>query len=136
MNLRKSIALLAAPLAIVLLTACEVAEKTSGAVEWTAKRATGSYSATIGAEPDEVVYVVEDVVQDLGLNMVSADATAVDGVVNAQTAQGKDVTIRVEKAGPGASTMWVRVGPFGDRDLSDEIIAGTKQRLGFTPVRY
>lgn len=95
----------------------------------TMKKMTGTYEVSVAAEPDQVVAAVEAALAELELKTVTSSATKVDGEVLAKTAQDKDVKIKVRREGDGVTKMSVHVGAFGDKSISDAIIAKTKAQL-------
>jgi hypothetical protein len=89
----------------------------------------GSYSAMVDSTPDKVTAAAKSAVQDMQLTNVNSTATAIDGKVTAETAQGQDVTIDVAQAGDNISKVTVRVGATGDDAVSQQIIDKIKKDL-------
>lgn len=95
----------------------------------TMSKATGTYDVMLSAAPDQVVDAVKQALGDLKINVAGASATKLDGEVNARTAQGDDITIKVNSEGEGVSRMTVKVGTLGDKTISQSIIDNTQKHM-------
>jgi len=95
----------------------------------TAQKVTGTRFAHFSADPDQVVEAAKEALDELDLQMISSAATKLDGQIEAKTAQGKTVSITVEKEGEGVSKVGVKVGTFGDETISNAVIEKTRARL-------
>jgi hypothetical protein len=95
----------------------------------TAAKATGTHYARFAAEPDQVVEAAKGALDELELQTLSSSATKLDGQIVAQTAQGKKVTIKVNKEAEGVSKASIKVGTVGDKAISEAIIEKTQERL-------
>jgi len=90
----------------------------------------GSYEAVVAAPADRAIGAAEEVVHELRLRLVSSQSTAVDGRVEALTANDRKVVIQTETAGASVSRLSVRVGNgFGDESLSLDIIERIRAKL-------
>lgn len=78
----------------------------------------GELKADIDATPPEVIAATEKAFRDLIWSRETAAASATDGMATARTATGKEVTVRVETKTPEVSTVGIRIGTFGDENLS------------------
>jgi hypothetical protein len=87
----------------------------------------GELKADVEAAPPEVVAATEKAFRDLIWSRDVATASATDGLATARTATGKEVRVRVELKTPEVSTVAIRIGTFGDENLSrllyDRIVA-------------
>ena len=94
------------------------------------KNTFGTYNTLLSAEPEEVTEAAAEVAQDLKLVNVQMRSTAVDGLVEAHTADDTKVTIRAKMAGDGVTQIKIRVGAgFGDEMLSLDILDRIKVKL-------
>jgi Protein of unknown function (DUF3568) len=91
----------------------------------------GSYSTMIDSTPDKVTNAAQKAAQDLKLQNVQSQGTAVDGYVTAQTAQGDDVRIDIAQAGDNVSKVTIRVGATGDESVSKQLVDGIKSHLSW-----
>lgn len=89
----------------------------------------GTYVAAMEAKPDQVAKAAEDVCKELKLTIVTANASALDGLVEAKTAQDTSVTIKIQRMTDTQSEVTVRVGVLGDSELSMMILNKIKARL-------
>lgn len=118
---RTCIALIALTLGL-LLTGCSTHEPG-------VKNFAGSIEGYVDASPERTAAAAETVVKDLKLALVSSVATKLDGKVVATTAQGKDVTIDIKRAGDNVSEVSIRVGTLGDESLGVKIFNDIKKQL-------
>ena len=90
----------------------------------------GTIETMIDAEPDEIIRAAEEVVADLGLHLVSSDATKIDGRLIATTARDREVKIETEVSAENVSEISIRVGSgLGDEALSLQILNAIKDKL-------
>lgn len=87
----------------------------------------GELEADVEATPQAVIAATEKAFRDLIWAKETATATATDGLATARTATGKEVKVTVVTKTPEVSTLGIRVGTFGDENLSrllyDRILA-------------
>lgn len=87
----------------------------------------GELEADIEATPQAVIAATERAFRDLIWAKETASASATDGQATARTATGKEVKVTVVSKTPEVSTIGIRIGTFGDENLSrllyDRIIA-------------
>jgi len=95
----------------------------------TMKKATGTQYAHFSADPDRVVEAAKAALTELQLETLSATASKLDGRIEAKTAQGKAVTIQVEREAEGVSKAAIKVGTLGDDTIGNAIIEKTNQHL-------
>jgi hypothetical protein len=82
----------------------------------------------VPAPPAQVTDAARETLEDLDLQMIFAESTKVDGKVTAMTAREKKVDIDVSETDDGLSKVCVRIGEFGDEDLSVEILDRIEQK--------
>lgn len=85
--------------------------------------------AMIPATPEEITHAAQAVVEDMSLILVSADATGLDGLVVARTAQRKRVTIDIKRQTDKVSHVKIRVGTLGDQATSVMILERIQDEL-------
>jgi hypothetical protein len=87
----------------------------------------GELKADLDGTPPEVIAATEKAFRDLIWSKEVATASANDGLATARTATGKEVEVTVEMKTPEVSTVGIRIGTFGDENLSrllyDRIVA-------------
>jgi len=90
----------------------------------------GTIKAVLAASPSAVIEAANEVLGDMDLVIINSNSTSIDGRVIARTAQ--DVKVRVDstKVGENVSEVFIRVGKFGDTDLSLTILDKIKEELG------
>ena len=89
----------------------------------------GSYRVTMEAPPTEVADAAQEALEDLGLKRITAEATEVDMAVVGYTAQNDKATISGTRVGEASTDVSVRVGTFGDEDLSSTILRRIEENL-------
>ena len=89
----------------------------------------GEMKATLDGTPDKVVAATEKAFADLSITKVSSSATKLDGKVVGKTATGKDITITVKSSTEKTSEIFIRVGTFGDEELSRQILSKIEANL-------
>lgn len=78
----------------------------------------GELKADVDATPQAVISATERAFRDLIWSKEVATASATDGLATARTATGKTVEVTVEAKTPETSTVGIRIGTFGDENLS------------------
>ncbi len=68
--------------------------------------------------------------KDLAIPVNSAKKDELGGTIEATRSDGKVVKITLETAGPGTTTVKIRVGMFGDEEASKAINRRIGERLG------
>jgi hypothetical protein len=105
----------------VLLSACAGCQAT--------KKVTGTHYTHFSADPDQVVAAAEQALAELELQTISSSASKLDGWIEARTAQGKKVAIKVKQEAEGVSEVSIKVGTLGDRTISEAIFEKTRVQL-------
>ena len=78
----------------------------------------GELKADVDATPPEVIAATEKAFRDPIWAKDTAAASATDGLATARTATGKEVRVTVEMKTPEVSSIGIRIGTFGDENLS------------------
>lgn len=60
-------------------------------------------------------------VEDLGLSTESKENDAFNGVIKGKMADGKSFTVTVKRLGENLTEVGVRIGTFGNREISESI---------------
>jgi hypothetical protein len=89
----------------------------------------GELEATEAAPIGQVFDATKAVVDELQFKVLSADADAYEGKVHAETARGKEIGITLERESDAVTTIRIRVGVFGDENLSRLIHERIRARL-------
>ena len=127
MNQLKKLSLAALALAApTLFTACESLRANPGPDGTAFSLAT--LDGTIHGTPKQVVAAAESVLREMDLRVVSSAASGVDGKLVARSALDKPIHIEVRKVDEATSKLSIRIGTFGDADLSREIYRKTKAK--------
>jgi hypothetical protein len=107
--------------AMLVLPACETSQagvKSDYLRQWT----------TVDADVADTTDAVEEVLNDMELLDVKASHTAIDGQVEAETADDTEIEVAIKKEGDGSEvTVWV--GKVGDPELGKEILAAVEDKL-------
>ncbi|MBL0715630.1 MAG: DUF3568 family protein [Desulfosarcina sp.] len=78
----------------------------------------GELKADLDAPPATVIKATERAFRDLIWSKESARSSATDGLATARTATGKEVTVTVNRKTESVSQIGIRIGTFGDENLS------------------
>jgi hypothetical protein len=113
--------------ALTSLSGCLVAAAGAGAAG--TAYVMGSLDSSLPATPQKVVEATESVLKDTDIRVVSKDATGLDGSVVATTALDTKIQITIKRQDDKNSKISIRVGTFGDRELSEELFEKIKAKL-------
>jgi hypothetical protein len=89
----------------------------------------GDLEAQVGAGVTEVYDAAGRALAALGLSVDSSEASAIDASIDARTAEGKRVALRIEPVTGARSELTIRVGTNGDEELSRRIYERIQQEL-------
>ncbi len=90
----------------------------------------GSIEAKLATTPNRATAAAEEVLREMELRMGEVMSTAIDGRVEAQTANDDQVVIRTKAGGPDVTEISIRVGSgMGDEALSLEILDRIRAKL-------
>ena len=89
----------------------------------------GEMRSDVDASPQKIVSASAAALKELDIPVQSQDATSVDGRVEGKTALDKKVTVSVKRKSDTTSSVGIRVGTFGDEELSRRILDGIKAHL-------
>jgi hypothetical protein len=89
----------------------------------------GELEANIDADYDRVVEATRSAVADLEFARVSENKDALKAVMISRTAMDKKVEITVANSGKKLTNIKIRVGVFGDEQLSMSVLDKIKSRL-------
>ena len=78
----------------------------------------GELKADVDATPQAVMAATEKAFRDLIWTKETVEASATDGLATAHTATGKEVKVTVFTKTPQVSELGIRIGTFGDENLS------------------
>ena len=78
----------------------------------------GELRGDIEASPPAVIKATERAFRDLIWSKESAKSSATDGLATARTATGREVTVTVTRKTEEVSQVGIRIGTFGDENLS------------------
>ncbi len=102
-----------------------VREATSDAVAWVRD----ALQTTVDAPLDRTVKSTTRALQNLQFAAVATKADALAGVVTAQTARDEKIEITITSVTPVQTRLDIRVGAFGDRPVSQRILAEIQAEL-------
>lgn len=83
----------------------------------------------VAANTTDATAAARKAVESLKLTSVTSQATSIDGIVTARTAQGDDVTISIDREGDDVSKVSIRVGTWGDEATSLSIIEKMRETI-------
>lgn len=89
----------------------------------------GSLDCCVPGSPEKVVQASEKALKQEDLHMVSSDSTGVDGKIVAKTALDTTIAITVTRHDDASSKISIRVGTFGDRAMSNDLLEKIRANL-------
>jgi hypothetical protein len=92
----------------------------------------GEAESTYAASFDRTWNAALGALRDADLQVKDTERDGNDGTIKAVRADDKDVTVTLESAGPGTTSVKVRIGTFGDEEASRAIHRQIASRLGVT----
>ena len=110
------------------LPGCLVAAAGAGAAG--AVYVMGSLDGSLPATPQRIVEATNDVLAESDIHVLSSDATCIDGTVVGRTALDKRVEITVKKVDEKNSRISIRIGTFGDHDISRDLFDRIQAKVG------
>ena len=93
----------------------------------TYKQIKGELQSTEKVSLDRAYQATEKAVKDLELTITSKQKDAFDGEVIARRATGKKVTIKLKRQSVSVTEIKIRVGTFGDEQISKDILDTMKK---------
>jgi hypothetical protein len=89
----------------------------------------GDLDTTVNADYEKVVSAAREAVSELEFAKVSDNKDALKAVLVSRTAQDKKVEITLQNTGKKITNVKIRVGVFGDEQLSISILDKIKSNL-------
>ncbi len=91
--------------------------------------ANGALQATLDADLERAVKATERALDDLKITVLSGGESGIDAHFKARTADDTSVTIKLQTETEKTSSISIRVGTFGDKNLSLQILDKIKSKL-------
>ncbi|MBI2518594.1 MAG: DUF3568 family protein [Opitutae bacterium] len=114
-------------LALPVLSGCIIAAAGAGAGTMAYVR--GELDTTLGNNYNKVVDATRTALKELEFARVSENKDALKAVFVSRTALDKKVEVTVEKVGDKSTKVQIRVGLFGDEQMSVSILDKIKSNL-------
>lgn len=111
--------------ALATLPGCVVNETSPGGTSYSF----GHLDGTLPATPQRVVEASDAVLREEEMHVVSKDATALDGKVVARTALDTQIEVTVKRLDDANSHVSIRVGAWGDAQISRDLFEKIKAKL-------
>jgi hypothetical protein len=113
-----------------VLLGCKSAVVTPEGTEATYSSAEGLLRSTLGAPMPDVVNATTATLEDLELVGIDSTVDRLKGKITARMAVGKKVTINLEAVDFDSTSIRIKVGTFGDRSISLQILRNIEKHLG------
>jgi len=84
---------------------------------------------TLDAPVEDVIAAAKAVVEEMGLGLVSANSTKLEGSVVARNSEDKKLEIDVKSVTDTSSKVSIRKGFFGDGDAQQQVMDKIKDKL-------
>jgi len=92
----------------------------------------GDLETEIDASPTQVAAATEGAFEDLSLTLVSSEATEIDGRIDGRSSDDKPIAVRLALE-DGRTKVSIRVGAFGNEELSRLVLEHIRKHLGHSP---
>ena len=113
-----------------MLVGCTSAVVTPDGTEASYSKAEGVLRASIGGSMPDVVKATNDTLEDLELVGIDHTVDKLKGKITARMAVGTKVTINLEAMDFDNTAIKIKVGTFGDRSISLQILRNLEKRIG------
>ena len=114
---------------VALLVGCKSAVVTPEGTEASYSTAEGVLRAVAGASMTDVVNATNATLEDLELVGIDKTVDKLKGKITARMAVGTKVTINLESQGFENTSLKIKVGTFGDRSISLQILRNIERQL-------
>jgi hypothetical protein len=116
-------------LCLGVLLGCKSAVVTPEGTEATYSKAEGVLRSTLDGTVPEVVNATNATLEDLELTAVENTVDKLKGKITARMAVGTKVGINLEAVGTGSTAIRIKVGTFGDKSISMQILRNIEKQL-------
>lgn len=89
----------------------------------------GKLTSTIDAKPDKIQVATEAAFKELGIKLVSSTSNSLSAKITGTTSEKSSVTVTADMQKSGQSKVGIRVGTFGNEDLSQKIHSAISKNL-------
>jgi hypothetical protein len=90
----------------------------------------GKLTSTVDATPEQIKPATEAAFKALNIKLVSATANSLEAEIKGKSPEeNKDVTVSASLDKSGKSKVGIRVGTFGNQELSEKIFAEMTKNL-------
>ncbi len=113
-----------------MLLGCRSSVVTPDGTQASYSKAEGVLRASIGGSMPDVVKATNDTLEDLELVGIDHTVDKLKGKITARMAVGTKVTINLEAMDFDNTSIKIKVGAFGDRSVSLQILRNLEQRIG------
>ncbi len=95
----------------------------------------GELKVTYPVAYERVVSATEGAIKDLGFTLVKEEKDAIRCRIKAKMADGTGVKIKVDNKAPKITVLRIKVGWFGNKDVSLQIMRAVERRMGVAPAK-
>ena len=114
---------------VALLIGCKSAVVTPEGTEASYSKAEGVLRSTLPGTMPEVVTATNATLEDLELVGVDSTVDRLKGKITARMAVGTKVSINLEAIDFGNTSIKIKVGTFGDKSISLQLLRNIERRL-------
>ena len=93
------------------------------------KIATGDVLRAAVREGTPLGLAAKATMKDMGMKWIQGSSTSLDGLAQCETADETEIRVIAHSQGDGITSVFVRVGTFGDQEMSRSILDGILNRL-------
>lgn len=92
----------------------------------------GKLKGTVNATPAEIATATAPAFKQLNIQLLSSTSNSLNAEVKGKTAEDTSVTVSAEMKKDGNSEVGIRVGTFGNQDMSEKIYTAISNELAKT----
>jgi len=116
-------------LCVGMLIGCKSAVVTPDGTDANYSWVEGSLKAVVAGAMPEVIEATNETLEDLDLVGIDSTVDKLKGKITARMAVGTKVTINLEAVDFDNTSVRIKVGTFGDRSISLQILRNIEKRL-------
>lgn len=89
----------------------------------------GALQGKVEASPQRFIEAAEGTLEEMGFTVRESASDEAEGHIDARTANDRDISVTAKKETDNTTAVSIRVGTFGDEELSRDIYNRTVEKL-------
>jgi hypothetical protein len=132
-NLKLGAACAVLILAVAALSGCAASPEGPGPESGVAHWDEGSLRIVLAHPVRQVYDATMAALHNISVGIVADKTEAFNGEIESALRSGSDVRVNLKLISPSQTELTIRIGLFGDRDQSDQVLAAIQSRLPAAP---